>query len=55
MMERTVTVNGVSRLCHDGMAHRLHRSAEMIAPPRKLQGQFTSGASGISQKATNTP
>ena len=54
MMERTVTVNGVSK----GFAMTGWRIGYIAAPPwiaaacTKLQGQFTSGASGISQKAT---
>ena len=54
MMERTVTVNGVSK----GFAMTGWRIGYIAAPQwiaaacTKLQGQFTSGASGISQKAT---
>lgn len=54
MMERTVTVNGVSK----GFAMTGWRIGYIAAPDwiaaacTKLQGQFTSGASGISQKAT---
>lgn len=54
MMERTVTVNGVSK----GFAMTGWRIGYIAAPAwiaaacTKLQGQFTSGASGISQKAT---
>jgi aspartate aminotransferase len=54
MMERTVTVNGVSK----GFAMTGWRIGYVAAPLwiaaacTKLQGQFTSGASGISQKAT---
>lgn len=54
MMERTVTVNGVSK----GFAMTGWRIGYIAAPKwiaaacTKLQGQFTSGASGISQKAT---
>ena len=54
MMERTVTVNGVSK----GFAMTGWRIGYIAAPHwiaaacTKLQGQFTSGASGISQKAT---
>ena len=54
MMERTVTVNGVSK----GFAMTGWRIGYIAAPQWiasaciKLQGQFTSGASGISQKAT---
>ena len=54
MMERTVTVNGVSK----GFAMTGWRIGYVAAPQwiaaacTKLQGQFTSGASGISQKAT---
>ena len=53
MMERTVTVNGVSK----GFAMTGWRIGYIAAPQwiaaacTKLQGQFTSGASGISQKA----
>ena len=54
MMDRTVTVNGVSK----GFAMTGWRIGYIAAPQwiaaacTKLQGQFTSGASGISQKAT---
>ena len=54
MMARTVTVNGVSK----GFAMTGWRIGYIAAPDwiaaacTKLQGQFTSGASGISQKAT---
>ena len=54
MIERTVTVNGVSK----GFAMTGWRIGYIAAPQwiaaacTKLQGQFTSGASGISQKAT---
>ncbi|MDG1382222.1 MAG: pyridoxal phosphate-dependent aminotransferase [Flavobacteriales bacterium] len=54
MMARTVTVNGVSK----GFAMTGWRIGCIAAPDwiaaacTKLQGQFTSGASGISQKAT---
>ena len=54
MMERTVTVNGVSK----GFAMTGWRIGYIAAPDwiaaacTKLQGLFTSGASGISQKAT---
>lgn len=54
MMERTVTVNGVSK----GFAMTGWRIGYIAAPLwiaaacTKIQGQFTSGASGISQKAT---
>jgi aspartate aminotransferase len=54
MMDRTVTVNGVSK----GFAMTGWRIGYIAAPQWiasaciKLQGQFTSGASGISQKAT---
>ena len=54
MMTRTVTVNGVSK----GFAMTGWRIGYIAAPDwiaaacTKLQGQFTSGASGISQKAT---
>jgi len=54
MMERTVTANGVSK----GFAMTGWRIGYIAAPQwiaaacTKLQGQFTSGASGISQKAT---
>jgi len=55
MMDRTVTVNGVSK----GFAMTGWRIGYIAAPQwiaaacTKLQGQFTSGASGISQKATS--
>ena len=55
MMERTVTVNGVSK----GFAMTGWRIGYIAAPKwiaaacTKLQGQFTSGASGISQKAVS--
>lgn len=54
MLDRTVTVNGVSK----GFAMTGWRIGYIAAPQWiasaciKLQGQFTSGASGISQKAT---
>jgi aspartate aminotransferase len=53
MMDRTITVNGVSK----GFAMTGWRIGYIAAPQwiaeacSKLQGQFTSGASGISQKA----
>ena len=52
MMERIVTVNGVSKGFAMTGWHVTAAPQWIAAACTKLQGQFTSGASGISQKAT---
>ena len=53
LYDRTITVNEVLRRCYDWMENWIYRCQEWIAKAcNKMQGQMTSGANCIAQRAT---